>query len=316
MATRFHFRSVIVGATFLAAIPLPAAGDHICVYDATTKTVTIGDGTHDRLLVAVGKAGVIKTSKTSCGGATRFNTDTIEIAANAPAAQSVWIRGVAQDFAPGFTDEPGDSDEIEFQLDLSAEDTVRFDAGRNPDVRVGSAVSTAFTRLNLNADEAEGVDADVFVDAAASEVFLGAGRRGRPARFDASGGARTGRHFAGRTSLDGSNESDLLIGGLRRNRFVGLNGNDRVLGNRSRDRVRAGFGLDVVFGAGGDDRLVGEIGRDEIHGGRGDDVVLGRHDDDRLFGGEGIDVLGGGDGTDRCTGGAGNDEFRSCEEHD
>ena len=289
---------------------------HICTYDEETKTVTVETVIEDSVLVSVGRAGVIKVDRVPCGTATRFNTDIIDLTTNSPGSQFVRLRAMESDFAPGFTDEPGDSDEIEFDLDLSVEDRLDFDAGRVADVRVGSVQPTGVTRLNLNADETNGVDADVLIDAAVHEVFLAAGRRGRPARFDASGGAGTGDHYAGRTSMAGSNEDDVLIGGLRLNRILGLSGSDHIRGNDSRDRVRAALGRDVIFGAGANDKLVGGSRRDEIHGGDGDDVVVGNHDDDRLFGGEGTDRLEGGEGSDVCTGGAGNDDFVSCEEHD
>ena len=313
----FYLRCLIAAAVLVFGLPSQSFGDHVCVYDEATKTVTVGDPTEESILVVVGEHGDIRTSEGACGIATRFNTDTIEITLDSPGVQQVTLYGIEYDFAPGFTNEPGNSDEIEIYLDLSEEDGFGFLGREGPDVRAGSAPSTGFTRLNLNADESEGVDADVLADASLNRVSLGVGNVDRlSARLDAGGGAGTGTHYSGRAGLSGSFGDDVLIGGLRIGRLWGSDGNDRIVGNDSRDRVRAGAGADVIFGAGGNDRLVALGQKDEIHGGTGDDVLSGGDGDDHLFGGEGTDSLDGKKGRDVCNGGPGDDDFFSCEEHD
>ena len=87
-------------------------------------------------------------------------------------------------------------------------------------------------------------------------------------------------------TIQGTEESEILIG---------TPGNDVIDG---------GGGNDVIRGLGGNDVLCGGDGRDRLFGGPGRD---------RLFGGAGRDALNGGTGRDRCDGGRGTDTARRCE---
>lgn len=69
--------------------------------------------------------------------------------------------------------------------------------------------------------------------------------------------------------LEGTHESELI---------VGYNGNDRI------------------DGGAGDDCIVGGEGNDRLEGGSGDDVILGKNGNDRIDGGSGNDKLFGGQG--------------------
>lgn len=76
-------------------------------------------------------------------------------------------------------------------------------------------------------------------------------------------------------------------------RFIGADGNDRVVGND----------------ASVDYRLSGAGGNDTLQGNAGDDTLLGGPGNDRLFGKAGDDVIKGGAGRDVMYGGAGDDEI-------
>ncbi|RYD43617.1 MAG: hypothetical protein EOP63_09065 [Sphingomonadales bacterium] len=80
-----------------------------------------------------------------------------------------------------------------------------------------------------------------------------------------------------------------------------------MTGTAGRDTLKGGSDDDVISGRGGDDVLNGGSGDDALSGGDGDDVLGGGSGDDLLAGGDGDDVLGGGSGDDRLDGGDGDD---------
>jgi hypothetical protein len=143
--------------------------------------------------------------------ATVFNTRVVRVT-GALSEQSVLIDFAGGAFAPGYGDEPGSSDEIEFDVRLGAgTDTVHIAAGdAGVDVRAGTA-SDGTERLNLDADEAEAIDADVTLRGVETVYFHGG--QGDD-RFIASGGLGTGRGLAVVAGLDDEvGGNDLLIGG-------------------------------------------------------------------------------------------------------
>ncbi|AUH66662.1 hypothetical protein CX676_20390 (plasmid) [Paracoccus zhejiangensis] len=87
----------------------------------------------------------------------------------------------------------------------------------------------------------------------------------------------------------GTNNGDLLAGGLNNDKMSGLAGNDRIWGGSGRDTLR---------GESGNDTLDGGTGNDLIAGGVGDDFLMGQSGNDRLAGGLGADRLVGGLGYD------------------
>jgi Ca2+-binding RTX toxin-like protein len=86
----------------------------------------------------------------------------------------------------------------------------------------------------------------------------------------------------------------------RRNRLVGLGGDDVLTGRFSDDRLEGGDGDDALDGRDGSDLLEGGDGADTLAGGWGRDV---------LDGGAGADLIAGGYDPDVMTGGAGADIF-------
>ncbi|HYJ31101.1 MAG TPA: calcium-binding protein [Allosphingosinicella sp.] len=98
---------------------------------------------------------------------------------------------------------------------------------------------------------------------------------------------------AGADAIDGTDG--------RRNRLVGLDGDDSLEGRGAPDLLEGGDGADLLAGLGGDDVLEGGAGADTLDGGDGRDT---------LHGGDGADLIIGGHNRDLLTGGGGADTFR------
>ena len=96
-------------------------------------------------------------------------------------------------------------------------------------------------------------------------------------------------------TIVGTPGDDDLSGGLQRDVFLGLGGDDVFQGSLDIDRACGGMG---------DDHLIGGPGDDQLAGNRGRDLLVGEAGDDLLIGGPGADV---------CRGGPGQDVTRRCE---
>ena len=89
-----------------------------------------------------------------------------------------------------------------------------------------------------------------------------------------------------------------------------LAGRDTLWGSRDGD-VLAGFGgADTLAGFDGADALLGGFGADVIYGGDDSDRLRGGADRDVMTGDAGADLLIGDAGADRLSGGSGSDSFR------
>jgi CSLREA domain-containing protein len=120
-------------------------------------------------------------------------------------------------------------------------------------------------------------------------------QRGAP-RSDCDSGAYELVFCLGRpVTIVGTPGPDDLSGGLLRDVFLGLGGDDQFQGS---------LGEDLACGGRGDDRLIGGPGDDRLAGMRGRDVLVGEGGDDLLIGGRGIDL---------CNGGPGRDVRKRCE---
>ena len=181
-------------ALLLVAAPAEAAFQS-CTHSGSVVTATfaIADGPSEVTFGTLRQVGnEIRADGVQCGGsATTANTDTIEVVGADLSREVLTIEiGGGTFLETGADDEPGGSDEIEFEVDLgsgsvfpSAE--VRVTGTPGPDhVTFGTEPSPLRSRINLNADETDGVDADVMVDKAAvisvtggpgNDVFNGEG---------------------------------------------------------------------------------------------------------------------------------------------
>jgi hypothetical protein len=226
----------------------------------------------------------------SCGG-TVTSTDTVSISDLATGRAFMYVdvvegtlSGSALPFGPGFTDEPGASDEIEFNVDLGdGRDALGLSylAPKPVHVVLGG------TQINLNAAESTGIDTDMRLHSTEAVDFETGSLSPPRVVIDGRGGSGTpSEPFQPRISGFGGKGNDLLIGG------------------DSGDDLQGGGGTDVISGRKGRDAPTGAGGADHLKGGRGDDW---------LEAGPGDDLLDGGRGRDHCRGGAGKDKFRRCE---
>ncbi|MET1012708.1 MAG: choice-of-anchor Q domain-containing protein [Actinomycetota bacterium] len=126
-------------------------------------------------------------------------------------------------------------------------------------------------------------------------VCLSFDQRGAP-RTDCDSGAYELVFCLDRpVTIVGTPGDDDLSGGLQRDVFLGLGGDDFFQGSLDVDRACGGKGNDRLIGGPGDDQLTGFRGRDVLLGESGDDLLIG------------------GPGTDICRGGDGHDTTRRCE---
>ena len=339
-----RFVRLAVGAALAASLvsPRSAIAGIACTYDEGTHTVHAGSPNGDRTLTIIRNGDAIEVEESNCGEATVNNTDTIVIDATTGEFQ-VNIHLAHGMFRPGFSEEPGDNDEIEFELDFDDDDSLMFVGSDDPlQLRIGGGdTDNPETLVNLNAGEAsEGSDADVVVDRLTDLSVSGNSAEGEGHAFDARGGLGTGQAWPRSLYLFGGSGDDRIVGGVGRDHvraglgddFVnGSGGRDRLKGSNGDDFVIGGKGIDKVRGYEGDDRLRGELGADFVVGGTGNDVMaggrgadwmrgLGGTDDisggdgnDELYGDGKSDLLDGGRGTDFCDGGEANDDYRECE---
>jgi Ca2+-binding RTX toxin-like protein len=109
--------------------------------------------------------------------------------------------------------------------------------------------------------------------------------------------------------INGTNESETLVGTAGSDRIFGFGGQDLIYGDLGNDEIWGGEGQDRLWGQGGNDIIHGELGNDQIYGDEGNDQLFGDEGDDQLFGGTGNDTLIGGVGNDVLRGDAGADTF-------
>ncbi|BDW89591.1 calcium-binding protein [Thalassospira tepidiphila] len=154
-----------------------------------------------------------------------------------------------------------------------------------------AAASTDFSEDRTNIfDGGDGIDTISYIAGWGNDAPYGE-YGPQPIINLATGTGRTGDHFISIENVDGSNQSDLIIGDDQDNRLIG---------NR---------GIDTIYGRDGDDVIVGE----NIHGEAGNDTLTGEWYDVSLYGGDGHDTLRAGPlgnpvfSDNLLSGGAGND---------
>jgi Ca2+-binding RTX toxin-like protein len=175
--------------------------------------------------------------------------------------------------------------------------------------------------FNFSIVEEETVDEDVKVIIEGKEVTL-------PRQKVV--GTKTVEIFGGLENLIGSNQSDVLIGNIKKNIIQGLGGDDLLIGNEGVDTLDGGNGNDTVSyrrdakrvivnletntaidGSIATDALVsienvvGSDSTDEIIG----DEITGDSNANIILGGKGNDILKGGIGDDILRGEADNDQL-------
>ena len=269
----------LVSAALLGAAAPARADNSSCSYNAFFATVVvqiIDTGFNDPQGVAVFNGQIRHFNDgllSPCGGANVNNTELVVIrddSASDAAGVTAVIYPYTGPFAPGLIGEAGGSDEIEFEVDLhGGPDDLLIDNdvdGTHPrpaNIRMGR--SGADRRVNLNANESDGIDSDVTLNGV-DEVFASGAS---PNDIRASGGRGTGdAPLDLPTRLWGEDGKDRLAGGSVGDQILGFEGVDRLFGGRGRDSIKAFEGPDRLFGQDGRDRLFGGLGRDRLNGGR------------------------------------------------
>jgi Ca2+-binding RTX toxin-like protein len=224
--------------------------------------------------------------------------------------------GASAYFAPGFGDEPGSSDEIEFGVAFGGgKDTLGLDAahgGGPATIRLGTDNNHDY--INLNAAETTGVDQDVSMEGVDRVHFQSSDALNNDDDVRGIGGAGTGdTPFPIPITTYPGGGDDLAVGGNAGDLLGGDAGGDTLIGKGGDDNLWGGVGADKLFGGNGPDDVLGMDGADTAYGGKGADMFQGGPGADDLKGGAGDDIIHGGPGFDTCVGNGGKDSFTGCE---
>jgi hypothetical protein len=249
--------SALLLSTLAVAPALAGPGPTTCDYVGNKHRVNISAPAGGS--IKRGANGHINVNNVWCDGqATVNNTDQIVVISGA-GTQFVTVYLDNGGFKPGFTDEPGGSDEIEITISLGGDNDSLSVYGSDTaadNIVVGKSSGLGVMgKMNLNADEIRGIDADLTLVVGVEERIV-FGRGGQDV-VSGGGGAGTG---------DAANFLLKLGGG---------NGGDQITGGTVGDSIIGGDGADVLKGAGGGDFIDsadGVNGNDQIFGGGGSDT--------------------------------------------
>ena len=257
-----------LGTTFVSTSPALAATT--CTYNTTTHVATVtstGFGPAVDIIRTPGTT-FISVNATLCMGgpylaATTTNTRRIVVNLNGDGDELSINLGLGA-FAPGFGNEAGTSDEIEFVVNSGSNDWVALFGKSGADTfRLGTG--NGRPRLNVNAKETTGIDADITVNGAGFLFVSGAGGNDR---ISANGGKGTGAPLSRSAVLVGGTGNDVLVGGaggdsLHTSTFdADPDDHDVLNGMGGPDEIDAvdGDGLDEVNGGAGTDECIPDPG--------------------------------------------------------
>lgn len=327
--------AIAVALAALAATPTAQAAvtcDHDGVTHVLTITVTQGS---PALVIREGTAIEVREASTpkTCSGpaATTTTIRTIVFDDDTTSSGNPWpeIALTGGPFEPGFGDEEGDLDEIEFEL-KDFEGLHVTGGGGDDDIIMGAS------GINFNwGVEGSASDLDLTFDDVANITGVQISGGNGDDRLDANGGLATGSEAPYPAILNGNNGPDLLVGGDAADQLGMLEqgaGPDELDGARGNDLMHGGLEDDIIDGGGGVDTahfgLAAAVtvdlaifeeeqdtgaGNDlldsieNVTGSPGNDVILGNADMNVLQGQGGDDRLDGRGGQDSLFGGAGGD---------
>jgi hypothetical protein len=255
--------SVVVSIVFysIALVAPPSAAVPNCTYANFSDSVVVNNSAAGDVAKIERSGDDITMNGNTCSDGTTTGTvqNTAQVVATdaSDGGSTVIISLLGGPFEPGSFDEPGTSDEIEFNINFdfggpAGSDRLRV-AGAAGGDRLRYGIDGGFRIINLNADESSGIDGDAFDNDNGVNVFDASGGQG-PDRISGAGGAGTG------TAFD------------RPLQFVGGDGADRLTGGSRGDNLRGGAGGDTLVGGEGRDLLVGGPGIDTCQGGPGRDT--------------------------------------------
>ena len=267
-----------LAVAFLSVVslgPTSARAAAICNFFDSTAHVDGGAGT-----MVIDRAGDdITVDGATCGDviygtASITNTAVIHVDDNYSNSQGLEISLANGPFAPGLDAGPTPEIDFEYVNHLTACDRVLILGASTADrIQWGRSLDGVVV-ANLNADEADGIDADFSVAMGCISPTVRGGDGDDV--IDGSGGAGT------------ENPAGYFL------HLIGGPGRDTLTVYRYGE-LDGGPGADLVTGGKADNRLTGGGGKDKIFGGGGDDVING------------------GGGYDVCVGGGGTDRFNECE---
>jgi len=263
-----RFVTAVLFAAATIALPSPvAAGEPLavtCDYNGQTHEVTItalGNGSLNIARLANGH--ILVTFLWCDNAATVTNTDKIIVSGD-DGLQSLFIDLANGGYRPGFTNEPGTSDEIEFNINLGGNfDLVEFEGDSSVqkiDMGQNNSQLLVVQKLNLNAGESTGIDADVsLVNVETVSVFA----RGGDDVIRARGGAGTGPDpFSLFLSIYAGKGNDTIKGGTDGDYLWADAGKDKVWGYEGNDEIHLdeGTGGDVGHTGIGNDTCTVDLG--------------------------------------------------------
>jgi Ca2+-binding RTX toxin-like protein len=258
---------LVLAAAFQMAVvqASPAAAAITCGFSGAQVQISLTTGGSVGTVSVLG--GTIMLNGAACGAATVNNTDTIKVD-GAAGYQRLVINEASGTFAPGKSDEPGSSDEIEFNVTLGDDNDGLYVVGTNgPDHIVFGSKA-----VNLNADETDGIDNDVVADVIANAEECQANGSGGDDRISAAGAFRTGAGTTCSILFFGDDDDDTLTGGLGSSDLIGDLGNDTMMAQGTGSTsFRGGLGNDTQIGDQGNDGFLADDadGADVVDGGTG-----------------------------------------------
>jgi hypothetical protein len=262
---RIRTQRALIAATLVASVQLmsvaaPAAAASVtCTYSASQHKVTAtltGNGYYPLGRDTMSR---IKVGTIWCGNAaTVYNTDHIYVfAGDGDQAVSLDVKANGG-FQHGFTDERGSSDEVEISINLGGgdNDVVSIIGQGADDHFVAGRSSGGFGllgRVNVNANESTGLDADITLVIGVEYLTLYG--NGGADTLSGAGGFGTGESYIAKMSINGVGGADILTGGAAADWLIGGDGPDVLKGGPGPDNLNSqdGAGGDQVFGGGGND---------------------------------------------------------------
>ena len=341
IARRFRAGLLAVCALYVAVGAQSADAAVTCSFVNGALTIQSSAAIDSATIVRSGDNIVVSggQSPANCGAqATVLNTHVIAHSDNSGGESYFTIDLRGGPFAPGETNEPGNTDEIDIQAVMGeGADRLYVYGGPAADFwRVGRTAN-GNTGLNLNADleSAPGETPNSDVDLRDTELVVlmsGAGDD----RVLASGGPEFDGPLSTRVEINGEEGDDQLVGGNGPDHFLDGPGTDNVNGGANNDAIAeyGPTGEDDVFSGGpGSDQIAwvdfrapmrvdlriagrqdtGAGGKDLLTGfesastSEGNDVLIGTDGDNDLDTGDGDDLVAGLGGADRLWAGPGND---------
>ena len=257
--------SIVLGMVGAVLMPSAAEAASTCTYNASKRMITVsGDAS-----VLIERSGdTITSSVGACTNgavdATVHNTDIIKVNITFGPGIAFGIDEGNGMLAPGFTNEPGTTDEIEVSIARGAT-VILLGTPSNDHIRLGQG------GINLNAEE---VSDDVDVSGFSAIEFISSGQ-GHDI-VSTRGGHGTGSAVEPFVAILGGEGNDKLLGA-------------HILhpGDITPD---PGFRY-TLDGGPGSDRLEGSSFADELNGGDGDDYIDGGAGLDEMDGEDGINTV-------------------------